>query len=204
MNQAQAPLLEQVPLFPVHAVLFPGGELPLRIFEPRYVEMVSDCIKGDREFGVVLISEGEETGQAASCHAVGTLARIIDWQSEKDGLLGIACIGGKRFNVLSSQVAENQLITARIEIRQPYPSLPVPGEHAYLLAMLEHMLSLFWKPGIEVQDDAAWVACRMAELLPIEMKRKQQLLELDDPVAQLAVVAAAAAELSRSPESSAH
>jgi len=84
---------EAVPLFPLHTVLFPGGPLPLRIFEARYLDMVSDCLKRDRGFGVVLIEQGREVGEAASCHEVGTLARIIDWDKRDHGLLEIICQG---------------------------------------------------------------------------------------------------------------
>ncbi|MET0118613.1 MAG: LON peptidase substrate-binding domain-containing protein [Sedimenticola sp.] len=194
----------ELPLFPLHTVLFPGGVLPLRIFEPRYLEMVSDCLREDRLFGIVLISEGEETGRAAAFHNLGTLARITDWQQEDDGLLGITCTGERRFRILSSAVGDNQLVTARVELLSDHPSMPVPEAFGYLKALLEQMLSLTGRSGLEMRDDAAWVAGRMAEILPIEMQRKQRLLEMDEPLEQLAEVAAEAAELARRPESSAH
>ena len=84
-----------IPLFPLNTVLFPDGLLPLRIFEPRYVDMISECLKSGTGFGVCLISDGQETGQAASIYEIGTLANIVDFQTEEDGLLGITVLGGK-------------------------------------------------------------------------------------------------------------
>ena len=89
-----------LPLFPLHTVLFPGGLLPLRIFESRYLDMISDCLRNDRGFGVCLISAGREVGDGAECFDVGTLARIQDWDSTPDGLLGIIARGEQRFDSL--------------------------------------------------------------------------------------------------------
>ena len=83
----------QVPLFPLNTVLFPGGPLPLRIFEARYVDMISHCLKENASFGVLLIREGQEAGTPASTFEVGTLARIVDWYQGSDGLLGVTAIG---------------------------------------------------------------------------------------------------------------
>ena len=90
-----------VPLFPLNAVLFPGGPLPLRIFEPRYLSMVSHCMQTDSPFGVLLIRDGNETGLSTT-HHVGTLARITDWYQGSDGLLGITAIGEERFRLIST------------------------------------------------------------------------------------------------------
>jgi len=91
----------QIPLFPLNTVLFPGGPLPLRIFEARYVDMVSSCLKEDSPFGVLLIRDGGETGNATT-HEIGTLARIVDWYQGSDGLLGVTAVGEQRFRLLSS------------------------------------------------------------------------------------------------------
>ena len=76
----------RVPLFPLNTVLFPGGPLPLRIFESRYIDMISERMKADAPFGVLLIRSGQESGPAKT-YGVGTLARISDWYQGSDGLL---------------------------------------------------------------------------------------------------------------------
>ena len=108
-----------LPLFPLHTVLFPGGPLPLRIFEPRYLDMVSRCLREDRGIGVVLIREGSETGPAPEVHDLGTLGRIHYWNRRDDGLLGVTLVGGRRFRILASTVQPDQLVCARVELLPP-------------------------------------------------------------------------------------
>jgi Lon protease-like protein len=170
-------------------VLFPGGPLPLRIFEPRYLAMVAECLRSDTEFGVVLITQGGETGAAAASHEIGCLARIIDWDQGDDGLLAIRAIGTRRFRVRSRRVEDKQLVRAEVELLAAPPSLPVPERYreqadwvAAVLPKLEHY------QGITPEDDAAWLAWRLAELLPIKPSQRQTLLEMDDPEACLARV----------------
>ncbi|WP_455218077.1 LON peptidase substrate-binding domain-containing protein, partial [Kaarinaea lacus] len=93
-----------IPIFPLHAVLFPGGTLPLRIFEPRYLEMVSTCMKENKGFGVCLIREGSEVGKAANTYDTGTLSEICYFNQQSDGLLGITAKGVQRFKIVSSEV----------------------------------------------------------------------------------------------------
>ena len=115
----------QIPLFPLNTVLFPGGPLPLRIFETRYIDMVKDCVKDDAPFGVLLIREGGETG-AATTHTVGTLARITDWYQGSDGLLGVTAVGERRFRLLSSERLASGLNVGQIEVLPDEPSMPLP------------------------------------------------------------------------------
>src|SRR5512144_1891243 len=114
---------QELPLFPLNTVLFPGGVLPLRIFEPRYLNMVSECMKADHGFGVVAIQEGSETGIAASFQKIGTLARIADFDRLEDGLLGITCQGGQRLQVMSHRVQADQLILGRVNFLPDDPPL---------------------------------------------------------------------------------
>lgn len=177
-----------VPLFPLHTVLFPGGPLPLRIFEPRYLEMISDCLKRDREFGVVLIDEGREVGDVASCFEVGTLARIIDWDQRDDGLLGITCMGGSRFRTHSKRVQDNQLMVAEIELLAPCGEARLPDHYSYLAEALSKLIERLGRLYASLPtkyDDAAWVANRLGEILPLSLKDKQELLEIDDPLTRL-------------------
>ncbi|HSH41936.1 MAG TPA: LON peptidase substrate-binding domain-containing protein, partial [Arenicellales bacterium] len=129
-----------IALFPLNTVLFPGGPLPLRIFEPRYLEMVSDCMKHDAPFGVCLIAEGEEAGEASRPHEHGTTARIEDWNQLPDGYLGITARGGERFVVRQSRVAGNQLITAEVEYLEDEPASSVDEAFQPLVELLRKAL----------------------------------------------------------------
>jgi Lon protease-like protein len=180
----------QVPLFPLRTVLYPEGPLPLRIFEPRYLDMVSECLKNDRPFGVLLIRAGSETGPAIT-YSTGTLAKIIDWYQGSDGLLGITAVGQQRFRLLSTERRKNNLDVGRIRILPENKNVPLPEEMKPLAKVLESVLddlgSLYG--AVERRyDDAGWVACRFAEILPIAPEVKQACLELDDPVERLNAV----------------
>lgn len=182
-----------LPLFPLHTVLFPGGVLPLRVFEPRYLGMVSDCLRNDHGFGICLIRAGREVGAAADCHEVGTLARIQDWDNTPEGLLAITARGERRFRVLDREVRADQLSVARIEFLEEPPPQPLPVEFAPLARLLEHLLDDLdppYKTLPRALDDADWVGARLTELLPIDQQEKQFLLEQADPRARLATLAA--------------
>ncbi len=180
-----------VPLFPLHTVLFPDGLLPLRIFEPRYLDMVSECLKEDKAFGVCLIREGRDVGSAARPHTVGTLAKIVDWEQLDGGLLGITVQGGKRFGILSSRIEANQLTLARVEPFEDEREVPLSEEFGPLADQLGE-LSGFVEPagGLPSGDhnDAGWVSWRLAELLPMAWAEKQRLLEVVDPLRRLALL----------------
>ena len=107
--------MQTVPLFPLHTVLYPDGQLPLRIFEPRYVDMVSECLKTNSGFGVCLIKQGAETGSAATCFNIGTYAEIIDFSGQINGLLTITIQGKRRLRVLQTAVRSNNLLTGNID-----------------------------------------------------------------------------------------
>lgn len=178
----------RIPLFPLHSVLFPGGVLPLRIFEPRYLEMVSACMKEGGGFGVVLILSGQEVGEAAKTYDVGSYARIIDWNLCDDGLLGISVQSEGRFRILSSEVLSNQLIYAEVEMLKEPPLQPFPREFAAAADLLRDIIDKVGGYYMELEpryDDPAWVAGRLAELLPIEQLQKQYLLQMDDPLQRL-------------------
>src|SRR3569833_1046083 len=161
-----------IPLFPLNTVLFPGGILPLRIFEPRYMEMVSVCMKEQSGFGVCLILSGKEVGEAATTYDVGTFVRIIDWDQRDDGMLGITVQGEQRFRVLSSHVRPSHLIMAEVELLDESTPAPVPPRHGRAVQTSHY-------------EDAVWVSGRLAELLPIGLPQKQYLLQLDDPIERL-------------------
>jgi len=180
-----------IPLFPLNIVLFPDGPLPLRIFETRYVDMVRSCMREDRSFGVVLISEGLEAGPAET-HDVGTTAKITDFHQLADGLLGLSCVGQQRFRILKKSVAKDGLNLGEIEWLAKEPTLSVPARHAPLAQLLRTVLPQLGEvyTGIDMHlDDAAWVGHRLAEILPIELRRKQSFLEMDDPIQRLDALA---------------
>ena len=182
----------KVPLFPLNTVLFPGGPLPLRIFEPRYLEMISDCLKKDTPFGVLLIREGGETGSATT-HSIGTLARITDWYQGSDGLLGITAIGEQRFRLLSSECLASGLNVGEIEILPDEAPMPMPEEYRAMSHILEDVLNDLGRLYESLDrrlDDAAWVTSRFVEILPIDLEEKQRCLEQSDPAHRLEVVQA--------------
>ncbi|MBS0381684.1 MAG: LON peptidase substrate-binding domain-containing protein [Proteobacteria bacterium] len=182
----------ELPLFPLNAVLFPGSTLGLRIFEARYLDMLRECARGDGVFGVCLIMEGNETGEPASPAAVGTLARIVDFDTMPDGLLGISVTGGARFRVQKSRIRNNGLVIGDVREWPDEPGVPVPVEFSLLPTILERLAEqagLAWRNGPrERYDDASWVGFRLAELLPLGDLERQHLLELTDPMERLAAL----------------
>jgi len=174
----------QIPLFPLGTVLFPEGVLPLRIFEPRYLAMIGDCMRTGSQFGVVLISEGKESGKPARFFQTGTLARIEDFDQLEDGYLGVTCRGGERFRVSEHRVQDDQLVTATVEKIDPETCHDVPSEfpamQAFLQALTEREELAEWSRTIAPDfDSGEWVSCRLCELLPISMPSRQALLEMD-------------------------
>jgi Lon protease-like protein len=179
----------KIPLFPLHTVLFPGGLLPLKIFEPRYLDMVSWCLRHDSGFGVCLIRNGgKEAGEAAETYDVGTLARITDWYRREDGLLGIQARGEQRFRILSRQARPDHLVEAQVSLLPAEASQPLPAEYRSLAELLEHILNQLGEPYRSMPTDfasATWVGHRLAELLPMAFVQRQYLLELDNPLVRL-------------------
>jgi Lon protease-like protein len=178
----------EIPLFPLGTVLFPGGPLPLRIFEARYIDLVRRCLRDDSGFGVVLIREGVEAGGPADTFDVGTYARIVDFSQQPDGLLGISAAGERRFRILERRRARDGLNFADVEWLPDELHRPLPEELAELAPALDLILTQVGEPYASLErrtDDAAWVAGRLAEILPIPPGQKQHCLELDDPIERL-------------------
>jgi uncharacterized protein len=172
----------ELALFPLNTVLYPGGPLPLRIFEPRYLSMIGRCLRQDEGFGVVLIESGSEIGTAETV-AVGTVAEIVDWYQASDGLLGISAQGTQRFRLASSSQQTDGLYRGQVELLEPEPCAVVPGEFAPLAQALEGMLGDLKKhyQGVPMHyDDASWVSYRLAEILPLPVSEKQAMLEMTD------------------------
>jgi hypothetical protein len=190
-QRREAAAQQTLPLFPLNAVLFPGGTMALRVFEQRYMTLVKDCFKHDGSFGVCLIAEGSEVGAVAVPHTVGTEARIVAWDMTRPGILNITVRGGERFRILSSEADRAGLLQASIEPVAAEPALPVPAKLAALVPLLQAMAvdaGAGRLPPPHRFEDAAWVGHRFCELLPIPALARQKLLELEDPVSRLEIV----------------
>jgi Lon protease-like protein len=180
--------LNIIPLFPLHTVLFPGGPLPLRIFETRYTDMVRACMRESAPFGVLLIQTGEEAGEVASTATVGTSARIADFYTLHDGLLGITCVGERKFTVQRAWRAADGLNMGEVVWHPEELSMPLPPQYAHLGRAVERAvgdLTEVYQHVTKNFEDASWVGARLAELLPIDPLDKQALLELEDPLQRL-------------------
>lgn len=178
----------EAPLFPLHTVLYPGGPLALRIFEPRYLDLVSECLRNDQAFGVCLIQSGNEAGAAASPHLIGTFARIVDWERGDDGLLSITARGEQRFHVQETRVERDQLLRGTVEVLAAEPSVPLPDDWRYMVDVLEQLFEHVgdvYRDLPKQPDDASWVGYRLAEVLSLPLVRRQYFLELEDPLLRL-------------------
>jgi Lon protease-like protein len=179
-----------IPLFPLNTVLFPGGLLSLKVFERRYLDLVRSCTRDNSGFGVCLILHGREAGEPATPAAFGTLANIVDFYTLPDGLLGIRAQGGRRFHVERTRVRDNGLVHGEVQFFADDESTPIPTEYLLLVTILERLLDKARGPHAQAArdrlDDAGWVGFRLAELLPIEDRERQHLLQLGDPVERLA------------------
>jgi Lon protease-like protein len=179
-----------VPLFPLNTVLFPGGPLPLRVFEARYIDMVGDCMRSDTPFGVLLLAKGPEVGSNTTARtvAVGTLAKIVDWYQGTDGLLGITALGTERFQLKVARRKGDGLNMGEVDLLPAEASVPVPEEFAGWSALLRGVLDdlgKLYEATDRHYDDATWLGFRFAEILPIEMQVRQQFLEMTDPIERL-------------------
>ena len=176
-------------LFPLKSVLVPGAVLAIRVFEPRYFDLVRDCGRSGDGFGVCLVLQGAETGAVASTAAFGTEARIEDFGTGDDGLLTLHVRGRRRFRVQHTRVRDNGLIVATVDWREPDPDDELRPEHAVLGMVLQHIVEQIGGEHAKAArarfDDAAWVGWRLAELLPLADSQRQALLQEDDPHARL-------------------
>ncbi len=178
--------MSELPLFPLSGVLMPYGRMPLQIFEPRYLDLVRDCMKTDSAFGVVWIRRGAEVAQRGSASPqlgdYGTTARIIDWDQLPNGLLGLTIQGGQRFDLGETGVRANGLVVGQVELR---PALEPIAMEPRWQSLLDILHSLETHPHIQRMalqldyDDAWQVACTLIQLLPLEEALKYELLGID-------------------------
>lgn len=180
---------ENLGLFPLHTVLLPGGVLGLRVFEPRYLDLVRECGRDGSGFGVCMIIDGEEAGAAAAPAAFGTEARIEDFGSDERGLLTLRVRGHRRFHVLRTRVRDSGLVIGEVAWCDPDPDDELRPEHAVLGTLLQRIFEQIGgehaDAGPAQLDDAAWIGWRLTELLPLSNLQRQSLLQQDDPHARL-------------------
>lgn len=185
--------LREIPLFPLRVVLFDGGRLPLRIFEPRYMDMIGNCMRENGPFGVVLIRQGRDARLSADDEQpeifdVGTEATVIDFNQLEAGMLGILAEGGRKFRIRETRELQNHLLMGRVERLPGEPAGLPTTAHGPLLEILRALARhpMIEKLNLDIDyDDARSVSWRLAELLPIEPEVKQGLLELDHPEERL-------------------
>ncbi|HJU71881.1 MAG TPA: LON peptidase substrate-binding domain-containing protein [Paucimonas sp.] len=191
-----------LPLFPLKTVLFPGGVLPLKVFETRYIDMVRTCMKNNAPFGIVLIRSGQEVGAAAEPETVGTLARIVRLDMPTLGVMMLRTQGEERFRIVQTRVLPDQRLEARIAPIAPDIDGPVTAMHVACAKALKIVIDDIEAKGQTQQadafespfahplqfDSAGWVANRWGEILPIPLKARQKLLELDDAQTRLSII----------------
>jgi len=190
------------PLFPLNTVLFPGGLLPLKVFEARYTDMVRECMKENRPFGVVRIKSGQEVGMAAEPEMVGCFAHIEHWDMQELGVLLLRAKGGERFRISETRILPDQRLEARIELIAPDAAVKITDVHVSCATALKLVIDDINLKGRAKQgdefvspfaqplqfDNAGWVANRWCEILPIPLKARQKLLELEDAQSRLTIV----------------
>jgi Lon protease-like protein len=187
----------ELPLFPLQAVLFPGGLLNLKIFEARYLDLMTSCLREQQPFGVVALIRGREAhqpDQRVSFEAVGTLAELMTMDSDRPGILQVSCRGRSRFRVLTSRQRSDSLWLAHTESVADDVELAPAESHAATVRGLGEAIAAMkaqgFAPFLEPYrfDDAGWVANRWCEILPISQAAKFKLMELLDPQARLQLV----------------
>lgn len=180
---------EALPLFPLHAVLLPGAPLGLRVFERRYLDLVAECGRSGRGFGICMILKGEEIGAPATPAAYGVEAAIEDFGTDRDGLLTLQVRGARRFHVTRTRVRDNGLLVGEVDWREERPQ-PLQPQHAAMATLLAELLDKvggahpdLGHAGANLRqlEQAAWVGWRLAELLPVSDDQRLELLQLDDP-----------------------
>ncbi len=183
------PYPDELPIFSLGNPLFPAGLLHLNIFEPRYLAMTADCIRHGKPFGVSLIRAGFEVGVPAIPSAIGCTARILEWSQPMTDRYRLLAQGESMFKIISRRVADDGLMLARVELIDPPDPLALPAQHQALARLIQELIEALGEdapiPKPWRLDDAAWVANRWAELLPVTPERRQRWLEQADPLTAL-------------------
>lgn len=182
----------ELPLFPLNTVVFPGGRLSLRVFEQRYLDMVKHAIANDAPFGICAIREGAETGTPAVPHAVGTLVRVTDWDMPETGILHIDTRAQERFVIRDLRTEPSGLIVGAVDAVSSEPPVAVPDDVGLAVEILRHIVAEYGDahfPAPHEFDNAVWVGYRLSEVLPLKLSTRQNLLEMNDAVTRLRILA---------------
>lgn len=182
----------EIALFPLRVVMFPGSKVDLQIFERRYLDLVSHCMRNDVGFGVCLLREGEEVVREAArqtIHRTGTYCKIIDWNQLDNGLLGITIEGQAKFRIQDCWQADSGVLEARVEYTNGDSTsndepIPLDDDYGALVDLLHSLEShpLIEQRNLRINYDNLWdLGWRLSELIPMKVEQKQELLELDDP-----------------------
>jgi Lon protease-like protein len=197
--------LLSLPLFPLGTVLYPGGVLPLRIFEVRYLDMISKCHKAGAPFGVVTLTEGSEVRRpgrdgfaSESFNTVGTLATITMLEAPQPGLLVIRCTGAQRFQINRQEKLKHGLWIADVVRLPDDQTIAVPDDLRQVATALSNVIKSLQERAMPQGqmplqapyqlDDCAWVANRWCELLPMPLDLKQRMMMLDNPLVRLELI----------------
>jgi Lon protease-like protein len=194
--------MQWLPLFPLNVVLFPDGILPLKVFEARYVDMVRECLKAEAPFGIVKILAGQEVGTAAQPEQVGCMAHITQWDMQEQGILLLYVRGERRFRIRETRILADQRLEAQVEAFAPETTAQITDAHLDCATTLKTVIGEIESKGRSQHgdafispfahpiqlDNAAWVANRWCEILPIPLKARQKLLELDDAQSRLTII----------------
>jgi len=202
--------LQSLPLFPLGTVLFPGGYLPLQIFEVRYLDMIGKCFQAQAPFGIVTLKQGSEVRQAPGVEAndnpaeqeifylTGTLARITSLSRPRPGLILVQCTGQQRFEITRHELLRLGLWVAHVNLIPDDQRVPVPDDLQPVARTLARVINTLQAQGTAPEqmpiqppyllDDCAWVANRWCELLPMTPELKNRLMTLDNPLVRLELV----------------
>ncbi|MBT5231254.1 MAG: peptidase S16 [Methylococcales bacterium] len=179
-------MTETMALFPLPLVVFPGATHTLKIFEPRYLDMVSDCMRNDRGFGITL--SFEEDDETVAFAEIGTVMKIVDWDQAADGILTIKVLGLKKFKIEDYIVGQNDLIMGELVFLDEEQTSSIPSSLNELIEMgmslHERAVSPMVREDVDWRD-ALWVGNRLAELLPLNLEQQQAALALNDPMERL-------------------
>lgn len=183
--------IETIALFPLKSVLFPKGRLPLQIFEQRYIDLIRECLRNDKGFGVCLLKDGDEVvkpGARQQVHKVGTYAKIVDWDQLPNGLLGVTVEGVHKFMVQDCSYDKSQVLRATVQFCDVDligdDAIELEDQHEVLVDLVEQLVShpVISKLGMNIAyHDLRELGWRLSELVPLSLERKQALLELQDP-----------------------
>ena len=182
---------QQIPLFPLRVVMFPRGRLNLQIFERRYIDLVTHCMRTSSGFGICLLKEGEEViqeGTNQTIHRTGTYSNIIDWDQLENGLLGITVEGSAKFSIEDCWQSDSGVLQGNVQFNETdnvdRETIPLDDQYTALADLLQNLEShpLVEQKKLIIDYNNLWdLGWRLSELIPIEIEQKQQLLEIDDP-----------------------